>query len=96
MRLYNEALEKLREAIAMDPYHCTAHLGLTLVHMQLGNFAEALEEFERASRLNDFPTIMAYLGQVYAVSGERDEAQRVLERCKSNSRNASFRLTMWH
>jgi TolB-like protein/Tfp pilus assembly protein PilF len=79
MRLYDEALEKLREAVAMDPYHCTAHLGLTLVHMQMGNIAEALEEFKRASRLNDSPTIMAFLGLVYAASGERDEAQRVIE-----------------
>jgi len=89
MRLYDEALEKLWEAVAMDPYHCTAHLGLTLVHMQMGNFAEALEEFERASRLNDSPTIMAFLGQVYAASGERDEAQRVIE-AMQKQRQESF------
>jgi tetratricopeptide (TPR) repeat protein len=86
MRLYDEALEKLREAITLDPYHCTAHLGLTLVHMQMGNFAEALEEFERARRLNDSPTIMAFLGQVYAASGKRDEAERVLETLQKQRR----------
>jgi TolB-like protein/Tfp pilus assembly protein PilF len=89
MRLYDEALKKLREAIAMDPYHCTAHLGLTLVHMQMGNFAEALEEFERASRLNDSPTIMAFVGLVYAASGERDEAQSVIE-AMQKQRQESF------
>lgn len=78
-RLYNEALEKLREAVAMDPYHCTAHLGLTVVHTQMGNFRDALEEFEKASQLNNSPTILAYLGHVYAASGERDKAQEVLD-----------------
>ena len=51
--------------------------------------AEALEEFERASRLNDSPTIMAFLGQVYAASGERDEAQRVIE-AMQKQRQESF------
>lgn len=32
MRLYDEALEKLREATAMDPHHYPAHLALALVH----------------------------------------------------------------
>lgn len=79
MRLYDEALKKLREAIAMDPYHFPAHFVLALVHEQMGNFSEAFEEYKRARQLDDPPTILGFLGQLYAVSGKREEAQRVLE-----------------
>ena len=79
MRLYDEALEKLRDAIAMDPYHFPAHVALSLVHVQLGNFSEAHDELKKASQLGDSDTILAFLGPVYAASGKREEAQRVLE-----------------
>lgn len=79
MRLYDAALEKFREAIAMDPFHYPARVSLALVHGQLGNFSEAFEELRRASQLDESPTILGYLGQVYAASGNREEAQRVLE-----------------
>lgn len=79
MRLYDEALEKLREAITMEPYHYPAHLGLALVHQQLGDFSEAFAEFEQANQLDDSPTVMGFLGNMYAVSGERGKAQKILE-----------------
>jgi TolB-like protein/Tfp pilus assembly protein PilF len=79
MRLYDEALEKFREAIAMNPHHYPAHLSLALTHAQLKNFPEAIEEFKKAGQLDDSRTIMGYLAHVYAASGKRDEAQRILE-----------------
>ena len=80
MRLYDEALEKLREAIVMVPDHYPAHLGLSVIHGQLGNFSEAFENLKKANQLDDSPTIMGFLGQLYAASGKRDEAHRILER----------------
>ena len=82
MRLYDEALKKLREALVMDPYHCPAHVALGLVHEQMGNFSEAFEELERARQIDDSPTILGFLGQLYAVWGNRAEAQRVLATMK--------------
>ena len=79
MRRYDEALKKLQEAMDMDPYHYPAHLAVAIIHGQLGNFSEAFEEFKKASQLNDSPVIMGFLGYVYATSGKRDEAQRILE-----------------
>src|SRR5439155_22904082 len=79
MRRYDEALKKLQEAMEMDPYHYPAHLALAIVHGQVGNFSEAFEEFKKASQLNDSPPIMGFLGYVYAVSGNLDKAQRILE-----------------
>ncbi len=79
MHRYDEALEKLQEAMEMDPYHYPTHVAVAVVHGQLGNFSEAFEEFKKASQLNDSPPIMGFLGYVYAVSGNLDEAQRVLE-----------------
>lgn len=79
MRLYDQALEKLREAIAMDPFHYPARLSLGLVQGQLGNFSKAFDELKRASELDDSLTIVGYLGQLYAASGNREKAQRVLD-----------------
>ncbi len=63
----------------MDPYHYPTHLAVAVVHGQLGNFSEAFEEFKKLCQLNDSPPMMGYLGYVYAVSGNVDEARRVLE-----------------
>ena len=79
MRRYDEALKKLQEAMDMDPYHYPAHLAVAIIHGQLGNFSEALEEFKKASQLNDSPVIMGFLGYVYATSHNPREAQRVLQ-----------------
>jgi len=86
MRRYDEALKKLQEAMDMDPYHYPAHLAVAIIHGQLGNFSEAFEEFKKASQLNDSPVIMGFLGYVYATSGKRDEAQRILEEMQKQQR----------
>jgi TolB-like protein/Tfp pilus assembly protein PilF len=79
MRLYDEALKKLREALEMDPNHYPTHLGLALVHGQLGNFSEAFAEFKKAGQMDDSPTIVGFLGHMYGVSGKREEANDALK-----------------
>ena len=79
MRRYDEALKTLQETVEMDPYYYPTRLAIAVVHGQLGNFSEAFEEFKKASQLNDSPPIMGFLGYVYAVSGNLDKAQRILE-----------------
>ncbi len=82
MRLSVEALKKFQEAVAMDPYHYPARLSLALVQGQLGNHSESCKEFERAARLDNSLIVVGILGNVYATSGRRAQARRVLKKLR--------------
>ena len=77
-RQYDQAIEQYRRAIGVEPRLYWTHLMLGCAYAQQGKFTEAITELNQAQRLNDTPQILAALGHVQAVSGQRAEAQRVL------------------
>ncbi len=79
LRRYDEAIEQLRQAIEMNPNSMRAHWGLGLSYEQKGMYKEAISEFERCvSFSNGGPLALAALSHVYAVSGQRGAAQKIL------------------
>jgi TolB-like protein/Tfp pilus assembly protein PilF len=86
-REYDKAIEQLRKTIEMDPrfYYAHWHLGVAL---QLkGQLNEALAEYRKAAELNDDPTVLALLGQLYARAGQREEAQKILARLTDEAKS---------
>jgi eukaryotic-like serine/threonine-protein kinase len=81
-RQYDKAIEQLRKTIEMDPSFYYAHLSLGFAYEMQGSFQEALTEYKRAQQLNDDPSVLAYLGHLYAASGKRAEALRTLDQMK--------------
>jgi len=55
----------------------TAKLGRA--YEQKGLYKEAVEEFQKARQLDDKPFVLAALGQAFAASGRRGDAQMVLD-----------------
>ena len=43
-----------------------------------GQFAEAIAECEKARGLNNDPAVLAYLSRAYALSGNREEAMKLV------------------
>ena len=78
MRQYDRAIEESRKAIELDPNFWPGHAFLGLAYEKTGRFAEAVEELEKARRLDDSPTIYELLGGAYAAWGKKEEARKVL------------------
>jgi tetratricopeptide (TPR) repeat protein len=79
-RQYDQAIEQLRNTIEMDPDFELPHLVLGQAYEQKHEYPQAVEEFKKAGALShESVPAMSALGHVYAVTGRRVEAQRVLQ-----------------
>ncbi|HEX8142822.1 MAG TPA: protein kinase [Pyrinomonadaceae bacterium] len=87
-RQYDQAIEQFRKSIEMDQSFINGHFFLGWAYEQKGDAARAIEEFRMVLRLDDAPFILAALGHVYASSGQREEAGRVLEELKERQQRA--------
>lgn len=86
---YDEAIEQFKKMVSMDPNNADAHANLGIAYEQKRMYEEAMAEIKRAITLtgDDDPEAMALLAGVYAVSGKRDEANKVLEQLKEQSKH---------
>jgi DNA-binding winged helix-turn-helix (wHTH) protein/TolB-like protein/Flp pilus assembly protein TadD len=79
-RQYDETSKYCRRAIELDPDNIAALLLLGEAAEQQGHYAEAAVQYERVKELTGATgDVLAAFGHLYAVSGRRAEAQRVLE-----------------
>lgn len=85
-RRYDQAIEKYRKALDLDPNYPIALIFLGMSYDLKGEFAKAIAELQKAQQVDDTHLSLAALGHVYAVSGNRSEAQRVIEELKELSR----------
>jgi TolB-like protein/tetratricopeptide (TPR) repeat protein len=87
-----EADAEARKALAVDPKNALARRVLSWNDVAAGRFDEALERLTGSDRPDTLdlkrltPWIRAEIGYVYAVSGRRADAQRVLEEMKAQYR----------
>ncbi len=83
---YNESIQQSRRAIEMDPSFAMAHYQLGQAFAQIHKYNEAILELQEASQLSGGNrVIMSLLAYVYALSGQRNEANNILEVLKSGS-----------
>ncbi len=76
---YADAVKQLRAAVEMNPTFPLAHLWLGRTYQAQREYDAAIGEYSSAgSVLIDWPVTMAAIGHVYAVSGRREAAERVL------------------
>src|ERR1700730_5479789 len=76
---YDEAIEHCKKLLDVDPTFFPARRYLGLVYEQKGMYKEAIAEFQQAAKLSGSPLMMSLLAHAYAVSGNRAEAQRLLD-----------------
>jgi len=77
---WEKAIAPLRAAIAIEPNYYFPHAWISLALAHAGTAAEAVAEAKRAVELN--PTnalVLAYLGEVYAMTGDRKSALKVTD-----------------
>jgi len=74
----DEGIDQLRKTIEMDPGFLVAHNRLALCYERKGMYDAAIAEFQKISDLGAKSLAIAELGQAYAASGKRGEAQKAL------------------
>jgi tetratricopeptide (TPR) repeat protein len=79
-RRYDEAISAVRRSLEIDPHSYVAHYYLAQILQAKGELTDAITEYKRSVELDDDPGPLALLGQAYARSGKRDEAQKILAR----------------
>jgi adenylate cyclase len=82
----DEAIERLRGAVAIDSDFWWARAWLGRANARAGRFAEAIAELREAQRIAPFAEVEAALGRTYADAGNREEATKVLNHLRGGMR----------
>jgi tetratricopeptide (TPR) repeat protein len=84
-RRFDEAVDRGKGHLAAHPTYLAVHQWLGLTYEQKGMYKEAIAEFQVCQQADNTPDCLAFLGHVYAVSGERDKALEMLAEIKKRS-----------
>ncbi|MGH9872470.1 MAG: tetratricopeptide repeat protein [Pyrinomonadaceae bacterium] len=74
----DRSIEQTRKALELDPKFWWAYQNLGLAYERKKQYSEAIAALEKALTLDNNTSILGYLGYVYAASGKKAEAQKVL------------------
>ena len=72
------AIEQLQKTIAMDPNFDLAHWFLGQAYEDKSRVTEAIQEYEKAIKLNSDPTVQASLARAHALAGDNEIAAKIL------------------
>src|SRR6184192_2917470 len=84
-RRYDEAIAQLRKTLEMDPGFYIAHLVLGQMLDAKGAHDAAIMECQKARALNDDPTVLGVLARAHGLSGNKMEAEKILDQLKKLS-----------
>jgi serine/threonine protein kinase/tetratricopeptide (TPR) repeat protein len=76
---YDQAILQYRKALELEPDAIT-YFGLVLARVEKGDYATAISEADKATKLNNSPLLLTSLASAYARAGRRADANRVLRR----------------
>jgi DNA-binding winged helix-turn-helix (wHTH) protein/TolB-like protein/cytochrome c-type biogenesis protein CcmH/NrfG len=79
-RQNDQAIAQLQKTLEMDPNFGATHVQLGVAYEQTGMYEEAIAEYQKMPSGG-----LARIGRVYALSGKRREAQKVLDELKGQS-----------
>lgn len=82
---WDQAIEQLRYAIGLDPGYWFDYCFLGRAYEQKGRLPEAIETNKRGLALEGNTELWAGLGHAYAASGNKADAQKVLDQLKKLS-----------
>jgi len=82
---YDEAIAQLRKTLEMDAGFYIAHLALGQALDANGAHDAAIVECQKARALNDDPAALGMLARAYGLSGNKTEAEKILDQLKKLS-----------
>ena len=91
---YDKAIEQYRKGLEIEPDQIT-YFGLVLALAQKGDYATAISEGEKATKLNDSPLLLTSLASAYALAGKRTDSHRLLQQLEEISKHQGP-APAWH
>ncbi len=85
-RRYDEAIQRLNDVIDLDHGFSDGYALLGETYEQKGDFARALVELRRAESLGSHAWTEVAIGRVYAETGRRDSALRVIDELEERAK----------
>lgn len=86
-REYDRAVEQLQATIGKHPSYAEAHFALGMTYAEMERFGPSIEALRRAVELSGGrPVILSNLGAVYAMAGEKKEAENILHQLQRESK----------
>jgi TolB-like protein/Flp pilus assembly protein TadD len=85
-RRYDEAISQLRKLLEMDPGYYYAYVTLGEALEAKGAHDAAIAEYQKARELNDDPLVPALLAHAYGLSGNKMEAEKIVDQLKALSK----------
>ena len=86
-RRYDEALNKLSEALEMEPNFAPARAVRGLVYEQKGMWKEALSDLETARQLDNSPRTVSFLAEAYALAGNKERGRELLGELQNRAKH---------
>jgi serine/threonine-protein kinase len=83
---YDQSIDQARKTLELDQNFWGTYQNLGQVYARKKQYPEAIAALEKARALDNNPTILGYLGYVYAAAGKKVEAQRVLDELRQLSK----------
>jgi TolB-like protein/DNA-binding winged helix-turn-helix (wHTH) protein/Tfp pilus assembly protein PilF len=84
-RQFDRAITQLEKTLAANPEFFLARVTLGIAYVYKGDFLKGITEFQNAGLIEKPSLLLAFLGHAYAMSGQREEALKVLEELKGLS-----------
>jgi eukaryotic-like serine/threonine-protein kinase len=91
---YDEAVEQYRKSLEIEP-DPMAYFGLVLALAEKGDYATAISEGEKATKLNNSPLLLTSLASAYARAGRRADSNRILRQLEEMSKHQGP-APAWH
>jgi TolB-like protein len=86
-REFERAVEECEKALQLDPEHFMVHYILGRAYRRLGQSAKAIAQLKAARKApGGIPLVDAVLGLAYAVSGHKEQAQKVVDAFTATAR----------
>ena len=76
---YDQAIAQFRKLLEMDPGYYFGHFQLGQALDMKGSRDAAIAEYQKARGLNDDPSVLGTLARTYGLSGNRAEAEKILD-----------------
>jgi tetratricopeptide (TPR) repeat protein len=89
-RRYDDAIELARRGLELEPNHAFALAFQGLAYAELGQFAAALANLQRAAERGDNPTIAALHAHVLAVAGQKQQAKKLIRQVEEAFKHRYF------
>ncbi len=84
-RQYAQAIKQLQKTLDIDRNYAEAHVILGLVYRQQGQYQQAIAELQKNAKMGGVDW-RGILGNLYAISGQRSAAQKLLEELQEETK----------